>query len=146
MSTTVKNGDTVTVHYTGRRPDGSVFETSGNRGPLKLVLGERRVIPGFEKAIVGMSAGESKTATIPAAEAYGERRPEMVVQFDRGKIPPDINVEIGQQLHLQTTNGESIPARVVDTSGTDVTLDANHPLAGQDLTFDIELVEIAAAG
>jgi len=144
MATAVKTGDTVAVHYTGKLDDGSVFDSSREREPLKFVLGERRVIPGFEKAVLGMTRGESKTTTIPATDAYGEHRPEMVVQFERDKIPSDMDVQVGQELQVQTTSGQAIPARVVDTSEADVTLDANHPLAGKDLTFDIELVEIVA--
>lgn len=146
MSTAVKSGDKVVVHYTGKLPDGSVFDSSRHRDPVELELGQRRVIPGFEKALIGMSTGETKTATIPASEAYGEHQSEMVVQFGRDKIPPDLDVQVGQELQVQTTTGQSLPARVVDTSDDDVTLDANHPLAGQELTFDIELVKILAAG
>lgn len=144
MATAVKTGDKVAVHYTGKLPDGSVFDSSRDREPLQFVLGERRVIPGFENAVIGMTTGETKTARIPAADAYGERQPEMIVQFERDKIPPDIDVKVGQELQVQTTAGQAIPARVVDASEEDVTLDANHPLAGQDLTFDIELVDVVA--
>jgi FKBP-type peptidyl-prolyl cis-trans isomerase 2 len=142
MSTAVKSGDTVAVHYTGTLEDGSVFDSSREREPLEFVLGEQNVIPGFEKMVLGMTTGETKTTTIPAADAYGEHRPEMIVQFERDKIPPDMDVQIGQELQVQTTSGQALPARVVDTSDAGVTLDANHPLAGRDLTFDIELVEI----
>lgn len=144
MSTMVKTGDKVAVHYTGKLEDGSVFDTSCDREPLTIILGERRVISGFEKAIVGMSSGESKTATIPAAEAYGEHHPEMVVKFSRDRIPSDIRANVGDQLQVQTTSGQTVAARVVDVSEADVTLDANHPLAGKDLTFEIELVEIVS--
>jgi len=142
MSTAVKSGDTVAVHYTGKLEDGSVFDSSREREPLEFVLGEQNVIPGFEKMVLGMTTGETKTTTIPAADAYGEHRPEMIVQFERDKIPPDMDVQIGQELQVQTTSGQALPARVVDASDAGVTLDANHPLAGKDLTFDIELVEI----
>ncbi len=144
MSTAVKTGDTVAVHYTGKLADGSVFDTSVGREPLKLKLGERQVIPGFERAIIGMTTGETKTAQIPAAEAYGAHEPAMVVEFARDKIPPEIDVKVGQELQVQTTAGKSLPARVVDANDAAVTLDANHPLAGKDLAFDIELVEIVA--
>ncbi len=144
MSTAAKAGDTVTIHYTGKLADGTVFDTSRDREPLTVPLGEQRVIPGFENAILGMSTGETKTATIPAAEAYGPRQEEMVIQFNRDEIPPDLNVEVGQELQLQTNSGQAVPARVVKASDADITVDANHPLAGQDLTFDIEVVEIAA--
>lgn len=144
MSTAVKNGDRVAVHYTGKLSDGSVFDSSRDRDPLEFVLGQRNVIPGFEKAILGMESGETKTATVPASEAYGEHQPEMIVEFERDKIPPDLDVQVGQQLQVQTTSGQSLPARVIDTSDSGVTLDANHPLAGKDLTFEIEVVKIVA--
>lgn len=144
MTTAAKRGDMVAVHYTGKLTNGSVFDSSRNREPLQFVLGERRVIPGFENAVIGMSVGETKTTMIPAADAYGEHRPEMVVTFDRERIPPELDVRVGQELRVQTSSGQPLSARVVNTSETDVTLDANHPLAGQDLTFDIELVEIVA--
>ena len=144
MTTAVKSGDTVSVHYTGKLEDGSVFDSSRERDPLEFTLGQKNVIPGFEEAIVGMSAGETKTETIPAANAYGERRDEMIVKFDRDKIPPDMDVQVGQQLEVQTTAGQPIPARVIETAEDGITLDANHPLAGKDLTFEIELVEIVS--
>ena len=144
MPTSAKLGDTVAVHYTGKLADGSVFDTSKDRDPLQFVLGQRRVIPGFDKAIAGMSPGEKKTAKIPADDAYGPRRPELIVEFARERIPPDLSPEIGQQLQVQTAAGEAIPAVVIEASDSAVTLDANHPLAGQDLTFEIELVEVDA--
>jgi peptidylprolyl isomerase len=146
MATTAKPGDTVAVHYTGKLTDGSVFDTSADRDPIQFVLGQRRVIPGFDQAITGMSPGEKKTAEIPAEDAYGPRRQELIVEFSREKIPPDISAEVGQELQVQTSAGEAIPAVVVETSDTAVTLDANHPLAGKDLTFDIELVELVDRG
>jgi len=144
MTTAVKTGDTVAVHYTGTLADGSVFDSSRERKPLEFVLGQGRLISGFEQAVVGMTKGETKTAEIPAAEAYGEHRPEMVVEFNRAEVPPEVDVSIGQELQVQTTAGQTLKARVVDASDEAVTLDANHPLAGQDLTFDIELVEVVA--
>lgn len=145
MATAVKSGDTVAVHYTGTLSDGTVFDSSREREPIEVVLGQGRVIPGFEKAIVGMTAGELKTAQIPAAEAYGEHRPEMVVEFGRDKVPPESDAAVGQEFQVQTSAGQMLVARVVKTSEDAVTLDANHPLAGKDLTFDIELVEVVAA-
>ena len=144
MSTTAKPGDKVAVHYTGKLSDGSVFDTSKDRDPIQFVLGQRRVIPGFDKAIAGMAPGEKKTAEIPAEDAYGPRRPELILEFERDRIPPDISAEIGQELQVQTTAGQAIPAVVIEASDTSVTLDANHPLAGKDLTFDIELVGVVA--
>ena len=142
MTAIVKAGDKVAVHYTGKLTDGTVFDSSREREPLEFVLVEQNVIPGFEKAIIGMATGESKTTEIPAADAYGEHQEEMIVQFSRDKIPPEVDAQVGQKLQVQTTTGQLIPARVVETSESDVTLDANHPLAGEDLVFDLELVEI----
>jgi len=145
MSTTAKPGDTVAVHYTGKLDDGSVFDSSRDREPIQFVLGQRRVIAGFDKAIAGMSPGETKTANVPAEDAYGPHQPELVVEFTRDRIPPEIEPEVGQELQVQTTAGKALPAVVIDASDTAVTLDANHPLAGKDLTFEIELVDVVEA-
>lgn len=139
---TAQLGDTVLVHYTGRLDDGSVFDTSQQRGPLRINLGETKLIPGFQSAVVGMETGETKTATIPADEAYGPRRDEMVLEVDRGKLPPEISPHVGQDLQLQTQTGQPVPAKVVNVTDDSITVDANHPLAGKELTFDIELVNI----
>ena len=139
---TAKLGDTVLVNYTGKLDDGSVFDTSQQRGPLRISLGETRLIPGFQSAVVGMQPGETKTATIPPDEAYGPRRDEMVLDIERGKLPPEISPHVGQDLQLQTQTGQPVPAKVVEVSEEAIKVDANHPLAGQELTFDIELVEI----
>jgi peptidylprolyl isomerase len=143
MPSVATEGDTVAVHYTGKLNDGSVFDTSRNREPIRFVLGERKVIRGFDQAVAGMRPGEKKTANIPADDAFGPHQPELVVEFARDQIPPDVSVEIGQELQVQTTAGQAVPARVVEANDAAVTLDANHPLAGEDLTFDLELVEIA---
>ncbi len=135
-------GDTVKVHYTGKLGDGTVFDSSAERDPLEFSLGEGRVIAGFEEAVVGMSPGDSKSANIPADQAYGPYRQEMVMVVDRQQIPADLSVNVGQQLQIRQKSGEPIPVIVTDVSESKVTLDANHPLAGQDLTFDIRLVEI----
>ena len=145
MSRTAQPGDTVAVHYTGKLADGSVFDSSQGREPLQFVLGERKVIVGFDKAVTGMSPGETKTAKLPPEDAYGPHQPEMVVEFPRSDLPPEVPVEIGQRLQVQTNTGEAIPARVVEFSDTAVKLDANHPLAGEELTFEVELVEVVAA-
>lgn len=143
-TSTAQLGDTVLVHYTGRLDDGSVFDTSEQRGPLRINLGETKLIPGFQAAVVGMQTGESKTATIPPEEAYGPRRDEMVLEVDRGKLPPDMSPQVGQDLQLQTQTGQPVPAKVVDVTEEAITVDANHPLAGKELTFDIQLVDIEA--
>jgi len=140
--TEAKKGDTVKIHYTGKLDDGTVFDTSDGRDPLEFTLGEGKVIPGFEEAVLGMNASDSKTTTIPSAEAYGPHHEEMVVEVDRGQFPPDITPEIGQQLQMQRPDGQKMVVAVTEVSESTVTLDANHPLAGKDLTFDIELVEI----
>jgi len=137
-----ENGNTVKVHYTGRFEDGTVFDSSSNRGPLQFVIGEGRVIPGFEQAVVGMSPGESKSTTIPPEEAYGPHHEQIVQVIDRKQVPPDLKLEVGQQLEVRRPDGQKTIVMVTDVSESTVTLDANHPLAGKDLTFDIQLVEI----
>ena len=137
-----KDGDTVKVHYTCKLEDGTVVESSIGRDPLQFTIGEGRLIPGFEQAVVGMSPGESKTVEIPADEAYGPYREELVLVVDRDQFPPDLQPEIGQQLEMRQEDGQIIVVTVIDVSESSVTLDANHPLVGKDLTFDIQLVEI----
>jgi peptidylprolyl isomerase len=138
-----KQGDTVTVHYTGKLKDGTVFGTSVNSQPLQFTLGEQQVIPGFERAVMGMIPGETKTIEIPAEQAYGERRDDMMVAVDREQLPADMEPEVGQQLQI---NQDDMPPRIVTITNVEeesVVLDANHPLAGHDLIFDIQLMEIA---
>ena len=137
-----KQGDTVHVHYTGKLDDGTVFDSSIDREPLEFTLGQGQVIPGFEEAVEGMNPGESKTATIAAAQAYGTHREEMVVSVNRSELPPHLDLAVGQQLEIRQPQGDSIVVRVSEVSESTVTLDANHPLAGEDLTFEIQLVEI----
>ncbi len=137
-----KHGDTVKVHYTGKLDDGTVFDSSANREPLEFTIGAGNIIPGFEKAVVGMAQGESKTEVIPTEQAYGPYMEEMVVTIDRQQMPAEIEPEVGQQLHIQQPDGQLLPVMVTDVSDSTVTLDANHPLAGENLTFDIQLVEI----
>ena len=137
-----KIGDTVKTHYTGRLEDGTVFDTSADREPLQFTVGESQVIPGFEQAVVGMEPGESKTTEIPVDEAYGPHREEMILQVDRNHLPADLKPELDQQLHVSQPDGQKFIVRVTDVSESNVTLDANHPLAGKNLTFDIQLVEI----
>ncbi|NES24838.1 MAG: peptidylprolyl isomerase [Symploca sp. SIO3E6] len=138
-----KSGDTVKIHYTGKLDDGTVFDSSTNREPLEFTISGGQVIPGFDQAVIGMSLGESKTATIPMDQAYGPYRDEMVLEVGRDKMPSDLQPEVGQQLQLQQPNGQNIGVIVTQVTESNVRLDANHPLAGQDLTFDLELVAIA---
>lgn len=140
----VKTGDTVRIHYRGTLEDGSEFDSSAGREPLEFTVGSGQVIPGFDSAVQGMEPGQEKSFTIPADEAYGPHRDEMVLQVSRDQIPPDINPELGDQLQLQTPDGQPVPVTVTETSDDTVTLDANHPLAGQDLTFDIKLEDISS--
>jgi len=140
--TEAKLGDTVRVHYTGKLEDGTVFDSSLDRDPVEFTLGAGQVIPGFEQAVVGMSPGESKTVEVPADQAYGPYREELVQEIDRELVPEDLKLEVGQQLALRLSPGRSIRVTVTKLTESKVTLDANHPLAGKDLTFDLQLVEI----
>jgi peptidylprolyl isomerase len=135
-------GDLVKVHYTGRLADGTIFDTSMEREPLEFTLGSGELIHGFEQAVLGMTAGESKTATILADQAYGPHRTEQVIDVERHHLPPDLQPELGQRLQMTRPDGTTITVVVTATTETQVTLDANHPLAGRDLIFDIMLVEI----
>jgi len=137
-----KEGDTVKVHYTGKLKDGTVFDQSAGKEPLEFTIGEGRVIPGFEEAVKGMEPGQSKTVEVSSEEAYGPRRDEMILQVDRSRLPEDLDPEVGQQLQSHQENGQTVILTVTDVSEQEVTLDANHPLAGQDLQFEIELFEI----
>ena len=138
----VKKGDKVKVHYTGKLNDGSVFDSSANREPLEFEVGAGMMIAGFDSAVSGMKVGDKKVAEIPAAEAYGEKNDEMVVSVPKAQLPPDLKPEIGQQLSMQQPNGQAIPVVVTNVEEETIEIDANHPLAGKDLIFDIELVEI----
>jgi len=139
-----KEGDTVKVHYTGKLKDESIFDSSQDAEPLELTVGSGQVIPGFEKAVIGMGVGDSKTVEIAAGEAYGPYRDELVVEIDRERIPEELKVEVGQPLVLRQAEGPPIRVMVTDMSDQSVTLDANHPLAGEDLTFEVQLIEIVS--
>lgn len=140
--TQVKTGDTVRIHYTGTLNDGTTFDSSAGRDPLQFEVGSGQIIPGLDKEIPGMTVGDKKTVNIPAAEAYGEVNPQMQQAIPRAQIPADIPVDVGARLQMQTPEGQVIPVTVAAVDEQTVTLDANHPLAGRDLTFDIELVSI----
>ena len=139
-------GDTVRVHYKGTLADGTEFDSSEGRDPLEFVVGEGQVIPGFDAAVTGLAIGESTTVTIPAAEAYGDHNEEGMQTFPRDAFPPDNVPEVGWAVELGGPNGERIPATIVEVTDDNITLDFNHPLAGQDLTFVIELVEVVDGG
>jgi peptidylprolyl isomerase len=137
-----KNGDKVRVHYTGSVDDGTVFDTSKNREPLEFTLGETGIIPGFQEIVVGMNPGDSKKDTIPSEKAYGPHRDEMVMDVERDKLPENLELEVGQHLQLSRSDGQVIPVHVTKLDEDSVTIDANHPLAGKDLTFEVDLLEI----
>jgi len=137
-----EDGNTVKVHYTGKFEDGTVFDTSADRGPLEFTIGSGQLILGLEQTVIGMSHGESKTVNIPADEAYGQHNAEMLTEIDRSQFPADLNPEVGQHLQLNPPDGQKVMFTVASVSESTVTLDANHPLAGKDLIFDIQLVEI----
>jgi peptidylprolyl isomerase len=150
MMAQAKEGDKVKVHYTGRLEGGEVFDSSEciedecgcDTGPMEFTIGEGSVIPGFEEAIIGMSPGESKTVTILVDDAYGQRIEEMVAVVERDNLPPDMTPEPGMRLEVTQEDGQVFPVVITEVTDTQVTIDANHPLAGRDLTFDIRLVEI----
>jgi peptidylprolyl isomerase len=137
-----KRGDTVKVHYTGTLDDGTEFDSSRGGDPLSFTLGGGNIIPGFERAIEGMETGESRTVTIPAEEAYGARRNELVQDLPRSAIPDDIELNRGLVLHAEGPGGETLVFTVAAFDEGTVTVDGNHPLAGRDLTFALELVEV----
>lgn len=137
-----KQGDTVSVHYTGKLTDGTVFDSSRERDPIQFKLGEQQVIPGFEKAVEGMEPGEKTEVTIPADEAYGQRNEEAVAAVERARLPEGLDPQVGQQLQMQGPEGQAMPVRVTDVDDENITVDANHPLAGKDLIFELELVNV----
>lgn len=137
-----KKGDKVKVHYTGKLTDGTVFDSSLEREPLEFEVGAGQMIAGFDNAVNGMAVGDKKVAEIPSAEAYGEKRDDMMVPVPNDKIPADIKPEVGMQLSMQQPNGQPLPVIVAEVKDDHIVLDANHPLAGKDLAFEIELVEI----
>ena len=137
-----KVGDMVSVKYTGKLEDGTVFDSSEGHEPLQFEIGTSSVIPGFEHAVVGMEPGESRTAKVPAEQAYGQRETAKVVEVERAQLPPEINLRVGQRLKLTDQQENSTLVTVTEMSDAAVKLDANHPLAGQDLVFDIELLKI----
>jgi FKBP-type peptidyl-prolyl cis-trans isomerase 2 len=139
----VEQGSTVRIHYTGTLSDGSVFDSSEGRDPLEFTVGSGQIIPGLDAAMPGMSVGEKKTVEVPADEAYGQADPNAMQQVPRESVPEEIPLDLGTQLQVQTPQGQVMPVTVVEVTDAHVTLDANHPLAGKDLTFAIELVEIA---
>lgn len=141
--TQAQTGQQVKVHYTGKLEDGTVFDSSRQREPLEFTLGQRQVIPGFDEAVEGMSVGETKTAHVPADKAYGPRRDDLVVDVPDEQLPESLEPQVGQKLQVRQPDGQVVDVAVTKVGDDGITIDANHPLAGKDLTFDIELVEVA---
>ena len=141
-----KKGDTVRVHYTGKLTTGEQFDSSAGREPLEFEVGAGMMIKGFDAAVVGMQVGDKKTITIAPAEAYGEKSEEMIFEFPKANFPADMTPEIGMQLVMNNGAGQQIPVNIIDIREEIVVLDANHMLAGKELVFDIEIVEIDAKG
>jgi len=142
MKEQAKKGDNVKVHYHGRLTDGTTFDSSEGRQPLEFEVGSGMVIKGFDDGVTGMSVGDKKTINIPSQEAYGPRQEEMVIEFPRSNFPPDIQPEVGMALQMHGENGQELPVVITEVTEDTVKLDANHPLAGEELVFDIELVDI----
>lgn len=140
--TQAKSGDTVRIHYTGTLEDGTQFDSSDGRDPLEFALGGGQVIPGFDSAVDGMAVGDSKSVTIPPDEAYGQRHEQLVQQVPKTTLPEDMEPSVGMQLQSQGPEGQVMNLVVTEVEDDAITVDANHPLAGQALTFAIELVEI----
>jgi peptidylprolyl isomerase len=138
----VKAGDTVRVHYHGRLTDGTTFDSSEGREPLEFQVGSGMVIKGFDDGVMGMSVGQKKTIEIPVEEAYGPKDPQAIIEFPAANFPPGMTPEVGMQLAMTNQHGHQIPVTIVEVRPDVVVLDANHQLAGEDLVFDLELVEI----
>lgn len=138
----IENGKKVKIHYTGSLDDGTQFDSSAGRDPLEFEMGGGMVIPGFEKGVVDMEVGEKKTIHIPAAEAYGEHREDLVMQFERSQLPEGLEPEVGMGLQMQGPQGQPVPVTITAVDDANITIDANHQLAGQNLNFELELVEV----
>ncbi len=138
----VKSGDTVKVHYHGKLNDGTTFDSSEGREPLEFEVGSGSVIAGFDTGVQGMAVGEKKTVSIPADDAYGQKQEDLLMEFPLDRFPPEMKPEIGMQLNMSNGAGQNFPVVIKEVREDSVLLDANHPLAGEELTFDLELVEI----
>lgn len=137
-----QQGDKVKVHYHGTLRTGETFDSSEGREPLEFTVGSGQVIKGFDEGVKGMSVGEKKTVEIPVGDAYGEKSQDLIIEFPKTQFPADMTPEVGQQLMMSNGSGQSFPVIIKEVREDSVLLDANHPLAGQELVFDIELVEI----
>ncbi len=138
----IENGNKVKVHYVGTFDDGTKFDSSEGKEPLEFTIGEKKVIPGFENALIGMEKGEEKQIKLLANEAYGEKNPQMVQEIPKTSLPKDLEVKEGMMLMLKTPEGQQLPAKVVENKETTIMLDMNHPLAGKNLNFDLKVEEV----
>jgi peptidylprolyl isomerase len=141
MSESIKTGDTIAVNYTGKFEDDTVFDSSEGKQPLQFTVGSGQIIKGFDEAVVGMKKGEKKTITLAPEEAYGPRQEGMIIEIPKSQIPADMTLEVGMRLHLRDPNGNPVPAVVGEITDEVVKMDANHPMAGKTLIFDIEIAE-----
>lgn len=141
--TKVKQGDNVKVHYTGKLSNGNVFDSSQGREPLTFTIGQGMMIPGFEKGLLNMAVGEEKTIVLPPSEAYGDVREDMLAEIEKNQLPPEIKPEVGMELVSQQPNGQQMVVKIKEVKEKSIIIDANHQLAGKELTFEIKLVEIA---
>ena len=138
----VKNGDRVKIHYTGKLKDGEIFDTSREQQPLEFVVGNREMMPGLETRLIGMEAGDNKSIEVPPEEAYGPRQEELVIEVKKSELPDHIEPSLGLRLQMQVAEGNHVELAIIEIKEETITLDANHPLAGHTLFFDLELVEI----
>lgn len=138
----IETGQKVKIHYTGTLDDGKQFDSSAGRDPLEFEMGAGMVIPGFETGVADMAVGEKKSIHIPSAEAYGERREDMVMEVERAQLPEGLEPEVGMGLQMQGPQGQAIPVQITAVAEEAITIDANHPLAGQSLNFELDLVEV----
>ena len=138
----VQSGDTIKIHYHGRLSDGTTFDSSAGRSPLEFTVGSGSVIKGFDDGVQGMTVGEKKTIEIPFLQAYGPEDPSMIIEFPVDRLPEDLKPEIGMQLNMNNAEGQQFAVTITDITDENIILNANHPLAGKDLIFDLELVEI----
>jgi peptidylprolyl isomerase len=141
--TQAKEGSTVKVHYTGKLEDGTVFDSSRDSEPLEFTIGAGQIIPGFEHAVIGMDIGDSKSVTITPEDGYGPHRDEMVMSVKRDQLPPELEPQIGLQLQSRQRDGQIVVFTITEVNETSITVDANHPLAGKSLIFEIELLDVA---
>ncbi len=139
-----EKGNKVKVHYKGKLKDGTTFDTSEGKTPLEFTIGEGQLIPGFENGVIGLTEGESKEINLSPEDGYGERQEQLVGKIPRQKLPETIDPKVGMRLQSQTPEGQTFVVKVIDVSDNDITIDGNHELAGKDLVFEVELVEIMA--